>query len=70
MGLIGYITEVAFPSVVAWETGMLGKLPYDYHTSPWETGADNYGGVTRTKIYPRAWNKSDGKYNYLINIFK
>ena len=34
------------PSVTAFALDKMGKLPYDYYGSPWETEADRYGGAS------------------------
>ena len=56
--------------MVAWIADVNNELPFDYYTSPREAQADEYGGVFGRKRYGRAWNDSDGYYNYLLDIFK
>ncbi len=65
MGLLDYITDVAIPSVTAYNLDKHGKLPYDYYTAPWEAEADVHGSVSRArdKNYP-AWTPSDGYYDF------
>ena len=48
MGWSDYISKVAIPSVTANILDRMGKLPYDYYGSPWESEADRLGGVNRT----------------------
>ena len=47
-----------------------GNLPFDYYLSPWEAEANILGQATFTSSKKRSWNSSDGKYNYIIDIFK
>ena len=68
MGVLNYATEIALPSVTAFLVDINGNLPFDYYSSPWEAGADYYGGVERNS-FNDPWSEEDGKYKYLINIF-
>ena len=68
MGVLNYINDVALPSVTAWVVETIYKLPFDYHSSPWESEADNYGGVNRNHSEVRPWNTSDGKYKYILDM--
>ena len=46
-GVLGYLTDIALPSVTAFWLSEFGKITYDYYGSPWESEADALGGVTR-----------------------
>ena len=49
MGLFRYLKKVFFPSVTANIINRLGRLPYDYYGSLWESEADRLGEVKRKK---------------------
>ena len=68
MGYVDYTLNVAAPYVVAWFVDLQGKLPFDYYSSPWEAGADKYGGV-EPRSFEDPWQPSDGYYRYLIELF-
>ncbi len=68
MGLIDYTLDVAAPSITAYFLAKQGKLPYDYYSSPWEAGADYYGGVER-KPFKDPWTESDGYFLDLLKLF-
>lgn len=54
MGMLGYIKNVAIPSVAAYRLNKKGKLPFDYYGAPWESEADLLGEVNR-KTNNNAW---------------
>lgn len=68
MGLKGHMTDVFFHSITINLLDRLEKLPYDYHSYPWEAEADVYGGVERqmTNPLPDGTNVSLGD---LIKLF-
>ena len=73
MGLWDYTTQVAAPSVTAWFLANQGKLPFDYHSSPWEHDANVYGGVDLSIApygkFSDPWTSRDGYFWDLIKLF-
>ena len=67
LGWGSYISEVALPSLTANILDRWGKLPYDYYGSPWESEADQLGGVIRQKDNT-PWPK--GAYNSYGDLIK
>ena len=65
MGVMGYLLNVAIPSVTAYNLDKNGNLSYDYYTAPWEAEADKHGGVSRVPdpILP-PWTSNDGYYDF------
>ena len=64
-----YFTDIAIPSITANVLHRLGKLQYDYYTSPWESEADALGGVNnRARIHENSWE--DGGYNSYFDLIK
>ena len=67
MGIVNFTFNVAVPSVTANVLDRMGKLPYDYYGSPWESEADMFGGVNRT--YDNTpW--PEGVYNSYCDLIK
>ena len=66
MGLFCYTKNIAIPSVVANVAERMGNLPFDYYSSPWESEADYYGGVTN-RSFKDPWTQQDGYYKYLFH---
>ncbi|MBQ7362814.1 MAG: RHS repeat-associated core domain-containing protein [Clostridia bacterium] len=65
MGIFDYTKNVAIPSVTANIAQRIGKLPFDYYSSPWESEADYYGGVTN-RSFKDPWTQQDGYHRYLF----
>ena len=69
VGFGNYFTDIAIPSVTANILHRVGKLQYDYYTSPWESEADMLGGINnRARIHPTSWE--DGGYNSYFDLIK
>ena len=66
-GWCEYITDIAIPSFTANMLWRMGKLPYDYYGSPWESEADKKGGVQR---YSNAKPWPAGSYNSYWDLIK
>ncbi len=73
MGLFGYIEEVGIPSLTAYYLKKQEQLPYDYHSSPWESKANEHGDVeygpfknpwTEEHGYYDIWDLVEQVYNY------
>ena len=50
--VFNYLGNVAIPSITINLLQRKGKLPYDYHSYPWEAEADQLGGVSRNLKNP------------------
>ena len=70
IGFLGYMKKVFFPSVTANILERLGKLPYDYYGSPWETEADQLGDVKRKKSVKTWPEDACRSYKDLLKLLK
>ena len=68
-GVADYTKEIAIPSITANVLKRMGKLPYDYYGSPWESEADLLGGVTRIEDGTPWPEGSYDSYWDLIRLF-
>ena len=59
--------DVALPSLTANILWRMGKLPFDYYGSPWESEADAKGGVLR---YSENTPWPAGSYNSYWDLIK
>ena len=56
------------PSVTAFALDEMGKLPFDYYSSPWEAEADVHGGVIRG-TFEKPWTEKYSTVWDLIPLF-
>ena len=72
LGICGYITDVAVPSVTINILDRLGNLPYNYLTYPWEAEANALGGSTLSdrSLPPLPQNGYTSYWDLILLFFK
>lgn len=67
MGFWRFLRQVAVPSVTANLLDRMHRLPMGYYGSPWESEADNLGGVHRgAALWPEGTYR---RYRDLLRLF-
>lgn len=70
MGIVRYITDVAFPSITINILNRYDKLPYDYYSYPWEAEANVLGDSSLSQIKkPKLPQGEYTSYRDLIKLF-
>jgi hypothetical protein len=69
MGVIGYIANVAIPSITINILEKQKKLPYDYYSYPFEAEANRLGGSTLSQNKPPLPEGEYTSYWDLIQLF-
>ena len=69
LGLLGYVTDVALPSVIINYLDRKGKLPYDYYSYPFEAEANELGESTLSQSNkPKLPKDADVSLGDLLDI--
>ena len=73
MGLLGYVSNVAAPSVTTfwlYKTNKIKYSEYDYHGAPWEYNANERSGAYSSgKAYTKWPDTMPGNFFELIQLF-